>query len=132
MSRKPRKERIRRGPQGITDVDYLYYSKGDFFEAEDYASGKSQEELRAFWDKNRETIMGRYMEANRQRGWAGKRPWPFWKWDMPEPQRPVPPGDYESQKVYDHQKGIHDWVENDAQYLGRIGLLEPWEKEKLS
>lgn len=115
---------------GITEADFIYFSWGDFFEAENYADGKTEEDLKAFWKAHRESIMTRYMEENRLKGRKAGRPWAFWDYDMSEPQRKTPPGEFDSQKVWDHQKRDNSWVENDFDYLKRLNLLEQWEIEK--
>ena len=114
---------------GITEIDYLYYSCGSFFQAESYENGKSKVELRDFWIKNSSLIMTRYMEEAHAKNHPGCRPWAWWKWSMPEAQRPVPAGKFSAQRVWDHQRNEFDWVETDLEYLKRLGLLEPWEKE---
>ena len=114
------------GAGGITEADYLYFCFGEYFEAEHYERGKTKAELRAFWKKHRKAIMERYLDEDKC---IGRRPWAFWKWDMPEPQRPTPPGEFEAQKVWDRQRGIYDWVETDFAYLKRLNLLTAWEIE---
>lgn len=117
------------GAEGLTAVIYTFLSSGDFFEAEGFADGKSEAELRRLWTKHRAAVMARYSAECRQKGpgWAGERPWPFWKWEDREPRRPTPPREFSSQKVWDRQRRMYDWVETDWEYLRRLGLLEPWE-----
>jgi hypothetical protein len=112
----------------LSDIDFLYFTWGDFFEAEDYADEKSEEELRAFWDKNKKAILKRFIGENHKKNFKGVRPWPFWKWDMPEPQREISPGD-DPQKVWNHQLNIYGYFEDDFTYLKRLNLLEVWELE---
>ena len=104
-----RQARGRVSSAGITKSDYIYFSSGDFFEAENYAEGKTEEELKAFWNKHRHAIIERYLEEERLRGHKGSRPWAFWQWDQTEPRLPL---------------------ETDYAYLKRLGLLESWEIEK--
>lgn len=118
------------GPGGISEADYIYFTSGDFFEAEGYEDGKSEEELKIFWLRHREAILKRNLEENRARGWKAERPWYFWKVDMVEPRLKTPPGEFEANKVWDHQKGKYDWVESDFEYLKRLNLLEDWELEQ--
>lgn len=125
MPRKPRKQRDR--AFGITEADYMYFTAGEFFEAEHYADGKTEEELKKFWRTHRAAIMDRYMARAKSKKWIADRPVAFWQYDMPEPQREIPPGEYDSLKTWDHQRHEYGWVESDYEYLNRLGLLEPWE-----
>jgi len=123
------RKRIARGrvsTGGITEIDYEYYTFGPFFEAEDYENGKTKEELKAFWQAHRKAIMDRYMEENRLKGLKAVRPSFFWD-DITAPQRKTPPGEFEATKVWDHQRKVYDWVENDFDLLKRLNLLEDWE-----
>ena len=130
MPVRPRKEIVKRGSGGISDVDFLFFTWGPFFEAENYEDGKSEKDLRSFWDKHKKTIMERYLKENREKGkgWEGCRPWPFWKWEMSSPQMEFSPGDG-SLKVWNHQLNIYGFFENDFEYLARLNLLEAWELE---
>ena len=120
------------GAGGISEADYVYFTSGDFFEAENYEIGKSEEELRAFWNAHRKTIMERYSEENRRKGkgWEANRPWYFWKVDAVEPRLKTPPGDFEACKVWDHHRNIYSWVETDFAYLKRLNLLQDWELKR--
>ena len=120
--------RGRTGVKGISEIDFLYYSWGPFFEAEDYEDEKSEKDLRSFWDKHKKAIMERYLKENCEKSFKGVRPWPFWKWDMAEPQREFSPGDG-SVRVWNHQLNIYGFFETDFAYLERLDLLETWEKE---
>jgi hypothetical protein len=129
MAIRPKKEIQKRGAGGISEADYVYFTSGDFFEAENYEIGKSEEELRMFWEKHRQAILERYMNEMRAKGWIANRPWYFWKVDMVESRLKTPPGEFDAQKVWDHHRNIYNWVETDFAYLKRLGLLEPWELE---
>jgi hypothetical protein len=107
-------------------VTYLFFSFGNFFEAEDFADGKSPAELQAVWRQHRAAILERYLAEHRARGWPGCRPDYFWG-ELTEPRRTTAPGKYPSQRVWDRQRHVYDWVEDDLEYLRRLGLLEPWE-----
>lgn len=128
MPVRPRKEIQKRGAGGLTERDYTYFSFGDFFEAENYADGKSEGELKAFWNKNKRAIMKRFMNENCLRGHKGRRPWPYWKWDMTEPRLPVDMR-LADNELYDNTKVGSDGFEADYAYLKRLGLLETWEME---
>jgi len=119
------------GPGGFTETDYVYFSTGTFFEAENYELGKSQDELRTFWHTHREAILSRFSEENRAKGpgWAGIRPWPFWELEDRAPRLKTAPKEFDSQKVWDRQRRVYDWIEMDLPYLKRLGLLELWEIE---
>jgi hypothetical protein len=120
--------REREAVDGLSEVAYLYFTFGPFFEAEGFADGKTPQELRGLWRRHRSAIMARYMAENRAKGpgWEGIRPDMFWE-ELEEPRRKTAPGEFSSQKVWDHQRRVHDWVETDLAYLRRLGLLEPWE-----
>lgn len=125
------RKRVARGriiAGGITEADYAYFTAGDFFEAEGYSDGKTEDELRAFWKAHRTAIMGRYMAENHAKGLTAHRPWAFWKWDATDPRMQTPPGDHSSLRTWDHQRGCFDWVETDYEYLQRLNLLEDSEK----
>ena len=66
------------GAGGITEVDYIYFTFGDFFDAEDYEIGKSEEELKSFWLKHREKIMERYRREYPDPSFI---PWSVKRWD---------------------------------------------------
>jgi len=63
---------------GISEADYIYFSAGPFFEAENYEDGKSEEELRAFWLEHREAIIERHHHEYPHHG----DPWPVEKWEV--------------------------------------------------
>jgi hypothetical protein len=52
----------------------------------------SDEELRAAWAADRDEIMRSYLAGDRLTARAGRRPWPFWRFDLGEDQ---PEGDDE-------------------------------------
>jgi hypothetical protein len=110
-------------------VDYLHFSAGPFFDAENYEVGKTQDELHTFWLSHRVAILSRFSEENRAKGpgWAGIRPWPFYELEDRAPRLKTAPKEFDSQKVWDPQRHVHDWVESDIEYLGRLGLLQEWE-----
>jgi hypothetical protein len=125
------RRRISRGRSRVgelSEIAYLYYTFGDFFEAEDYEDGKSESELKSFWDKHKNAIMERYLKENCEKSFKGVRPWSFWKWEMSEPQGEFSPGDG-SVKIWNHQLNIYGFFENDFEYLARLNLLEAWELE---
>ena len=99
------------GAGGITEIDYTYFTFGAFFDAEDYELGKTKEDLKAFWNKHRQAIMDRYLEENRLKGngWEGRRPWPFFEWDMTEPRLPVDMT-LADNELYDHKKVGSRWA----------------------
>lgn len=130
MPRRPKKSFMKRGSGGISEADYVYFTSGDFFEAENYEIGKSEEELKFFWDKHRGAIMERYLAENRKKGWEANRPWYFWKVDAVEPRLKTPPGEFDAQRVWDHQRKVYDWVETDFDFLKRLNLLEDWELKR--
>lgn len=114
---------------GITHADYIYFTWGAFFDAENYENGKTKEEIRAFWKKNRAAIMAAYLEKNKEKKLKGDRPWPFWEWEAPEPRRKIGKRSYYT--PYPDQKEYYaDVYEDDFDYLKRLGLLEPWEKKE--
>jgi hypothetical protein len=128
-SNRKRIARGRTGRNGITEVDYFFYSWGPYFEAEDYEKDKTEDGIKSFWNKHREMIMERYLNKIQPKGkdWACCRPWAWWKWSMPESQQPIQSGALPSLKNWDHRKNEFAWIENDRQYLKRLSLLEPWE-----
>lgn len=128
---RKRTSRAQKGSGGITEVDYLYFSSGPFFDAEDYEKGKTENELKAFWKKHRALILDRYLKEMRLKGWKGSRPWPVWEFDLTEQRLRTEPKEFDSQRVWDRQRGVFDWVETDFEYLERLGLLEPWEIEAI-
>jgi hypothetical protein len=116
---------------GITEVDYVYFTWGPFFDAENYEEGKTKAELKSFWKKNRMAIMDRYFRDRRH---AGQRPWPVFEWDL-EPEYPrLKVGTKEWWGPWENggmpkKPNISDVMETDEDYLARLGLLEPWEVE---
>jgi hypothetical protein len=128
---RTRRSRSRSTTAGIGEADFEFFTAGDFFEAEGYADDKTEDELKSFWIKHRSTIMERYLDNNRLKKRIADRPWSFWKWDAPEPQKEIAPMKSDSQRRWDHQRHGYFWVEDDIEYLSRLGLLEPWELELL-
>jgi len=116
---------------GITETDFIYFTWGSFFDAEDYEQGKTKDELKAFWKKHRAAILERYCFGGRH---AGQRPWPFWEWEMPEPRLKVGTQEYWGPWTKNgppKKAEILDVMEDDEAYLKRVGLLEEWELKKL-
>jgi hypothetical protein len=64
------------GPDGLDEVTYTFFSFGPFFEAENFADGKSKEELRALWKKHHGAIEERYCRENPTRPFD---PWTAWR-----------------------------------------------------
>ena len=116
---------------GFTEVDFLFFTFGAFFEAEGYADGKSDQQLLLFWRKHEKAMLARYMTECRSRNHACQRPTSWWAASMPEPQRKIEPGEFDAQQNWDHQRRCFDWVESDAEYLKRLNLLEDWEIKML-
>jgi hypothetical protein len=114
---------------GVTEIDYLYYTYGDFFEAEGYTDGKSKAELLSFWQKHREAIMQRYMSELQARGplSAGVRPSYYWA-EIKKPR--LKTGTRQHGRPWpDRNLYVEDVYETDLQYLRRLNLLQDWELE---
>lgn len=127
---RKRTSRTRTG-LGITESDYLYYTWGTFFEAENYEEGKTKAELKAFWEKHRQAILARYFAEGRH---PGQRPWPVWKWELTEPRLKVGTEEFWGGWTKNGPPAapeIFDVMESDEEYLERLGLLEEWEKDAL-
>lgn len=122
------------GAGGFSEDAYQYYSSGPFFGGEDFEQGKTEEELKAFWNKHRQAIMERFMAELRLKvkGWEGHRPDRYWQ-DLkdsgaaPRLHLVVKLADNE---LYDNKKVEPSGREADFAYLKRLGLLEDWEIEK--
>lgn len=116
---------------GITEADYIFFTMGDFFEAEGYKDGKTEKDLKAFWKDHREAILDRYFEESRLKGpgWYGCRPWSYWKWDVTKPRLPVDMSSWPENKLYDPRIIGSNGLEADHAFLKRLGLLEGWELE---
>lgn len=77
------RKRIARGRTnagGLTEAAYIYFTWGDFFEAEGFEDGKSDDELKALWKKHREAIMER-----RRKEYPAhdvNKLWPIEKWEV--------------------------------------------------
>lgn len=127
-----RRKRTQSTSGGITEADYIYFTCGAFFDAENYGDGKTQDELRAFWKTHRAAIMQRYLAQEKSRLHLGHRPWPIWEWELMEPRLKTAAREYTSVKVWNRQAKVYDWVETDIEYLARLGLLEPWERNEKS
>lgn len=110
---------------GITYADYIYFTSGPFFDAENYEQGKTKADLVKFWKTHRETILARYFTEQRN---PGQRPWPMWEWELTKPRLITEANKFTSMRVWDRQRKVYDFVETDFDYLKRLGLLEPWEK----
>ena len=114
---------------GLSQADFIFFTWGPFFEAENYAEGKTDEELKGFWLRHRDAIMERYLERNRKQGRKGCRCWSFWRWDIVEPRLPADMR-LASNELYDLKKvRPGDGLEADFAYLRRLKLLEDWEKD---
>jgi hypothetical protein len=95
---------------------------------------QTEAELRKAWKKYRAAILARDMAANKARGRAGRRPEAYFE----ELEAKHPRKKIGSEKWLGPQKGPEPrkWhndpvYESDSQFLDRLGLLEPWEKEVL-
>lgn len=73
-----RTSRLQVSTAGLTEADYTYFTFGDFFEAEGYEDGKTEEELKAFWEKHREAILRRYHRENRH---PDMKPYAVERWE---------------------------------------------------
>lgn len=128
MTIRPKKGFVKKGAEGVSEDAYQFYSFGPFFDGEIWATGKSEEELFSFWKEHKIQIMKRYMAELRAKGpsWAGNRPEYFWREiNIPRLKTGV-------QKYYnpwpDREEHYRDIFESDREFLGRLGLLEAWEK----
>lgn len=133
MPRKPWKVR---GTAGLSEKLYCYFTSGPFFSAEDFADGKTEDDLRALWREHRDAILRRYLAELAARGpaFAGTRPDRYWR-------------DLEAAGHVRRQIGTHEWwgpwepggqkrretpvYESDLEHLARVrpGDLAPWELE---
>ncbi len=128
---RSRRRRTQVTSSGITEADYIYFTWGAFFEAENYEDRKTKDDLKAFWKAHRTAIMERYNAEEKAQRHFGHRPWPIWKWELTEPRLITEANNFKSMKVWDRQRQVYDWVETDLEYLKRLGLLEAWELEHL-
>jgi hypothetical protein len=120
----------------LTEAVYIYFSAGDFFEAEGFEERTTPAERDALWAKHREAILARHNDEMRQRGpsWAGRRPQFFWR-------------DLQVAGHRRRQVGVAEWwgpwepggaklhhtpiVESDLAFLTRVApdALAAWERE---
>lgn len=97
-----------------------------------WGSGKTEADIRDFWEKNREALMAESSKRNKEAGRPFQRPFPFWDWEKHPPRLKVgrerwmgPLKGPEPRKW--HVEAIY---EDDADYLIRLGLAEDWEIKK--
>jgi len=60
MPSRPKKVVQKRGAEGIPEEAFYYFIHGPYFEGEDWAAGKSKDEIEAFRLKHRRAIDERY------------------------------------------------------------------------
>jgi hypothetical protein len=123
------------GSGGLTESALSYFWWGGTI-SNDWAKGKTFDEIMVFWKEHREAIIKWYIEKNHSRnGEPRKRPSFLWY-------------ELELQKKGRRKTGTHKWVgpvrgdggdrtitddvfESDLRYLKRLGLpLEEWERTK--
>ena len=127
--------RKRLGEDGLTEAQYLCLAHGAYFAGADAAAYRTPAERRALWIRHKAAVLDRWMAALRTRGagWAGKRPAAFF--DELEvaghTRRKTGTGRYWGPWTKDGpptEETEYDLIENDWQFLNRLGLLEPWER----
>jgi len=100
----------------------------------EWRKGKTEAEVLEFWNKHREGILKWFIEKCRLRKMdPGRRPNQFWDELEPEtPRRKIGTEKWMGPVRSDggSREITEDKFESDAQYLDRLGLLEPWEKEQ--
>jgi len=126
--------RTRVGPgYMLTDIALRYFWwEGTI--TNEWAKGKSESEIKAFWKKHRQAILDWFIERNRQRnGEPGRRPSFFWDEIKAKRRKTRKSEGYFKPWTKDGPdlKEYRDPVyETDYQFLKRLGLLEGWEKER--
>jgi hypothetical protein len=129
-----RRSRNRISSNGITEIDYYYFTWVLLDGMDDgYETRRTEPEHKAFWKANKKPIMDRYLEEIRSKGpgWYGSRPWAYWKWDVKEPRLHIPEEKrFGKNGLYDYRVSNPDGFESDFAFLKRLGLLEKWEKEE--
>ncbi len=127
-----RRPRARIGEGWLSEDAYIFF-KWDGTIRTAWAQGKTDAEILDFWTQHRDAILARYLADLRRKGpgWAGRRPRVLF--DELEAQYPR------------RRTGVERWIgpvrsdggdrtqteavfETDLRYLGRLGLLEPWEQ----
>ncbi len=126
-----RQTRARIGDAGIPEAAMTYFRWSGTIQTE-WSRGRTEPEILAFWQANKEALMARYLADLKRKGppWAGRRPSFFFdELESMHPRRKV---------------GVTRWIgpirldggdrecsepkyESDLQYLARLGLLEEWE-----
>lgn len=89
----------------------------------------------AFWRKHRKIIIAAYLEQNREKNRPFQRPDIFFgELEEKHPRRKTGTIKWIGPVRSDggDRTRIDDIFETDYQYLKRLGLLEPWEKEVLN
>jgi hypothetical protein len=59
-----RRTRERTGAGGLSEVAFLYFGSGPFFEAEDFEEQTTEAERKAIWLRHREAIIARWHREN--------------------------------------------------------------------
>lgn len=123
---RQRRKRIAVTQGGISEADYIFFTWGDFFDAEGYREGKTEDQLRDFWKRHETAILARYMAEQERQKHPARRLWAWWKWSSPGPK--LITGKRECYGPYpDFERRVMDIEEADEAYLRRHGLLETWE-----
>jgi hypothetical protein len=118
-----KKRKTKRGAMAMADG-----LKEVLFMGRDWGFPDFEEDfLRDVWNMNRERLTEEFV-----RDWPGRRPWAFWKFDVPEEKFLI----LGESSYYDaFEKGkwrVVKEVESEVEYLLRSGLLLPGELEKIS
>jgi len=124
---RSRRTRGRTGAEGLSEGAYDFYALGGFFGGEEWAHGRTRQELWCYWQDHKAAILARYSAENQAKGFsfAGNRPDYFWA-ELTEPR--LKTGTKEYYKPWpDRQKYVKDVYETDLEYLRRLNLLDGWE-----
>ena len=130
----PRKRKVGRQKTEYPVEARIFLETGNFGESfEIYLMLRSQEKIKNMWNSFRDDILADWIKQK-----PGSRPHGWWTHDSPGLRRRIGekksddfhPGEVYVRGILVHEKGVH--YESQAEYLSRINLLFPGEREKLT
>lgn len=123
--------RTRQGGSAEIENAAQYYRFGYLLNTDTWGSGKTENELRAFWKTNRDAIMAAASAQCERINKPFQRPYPFWEWEKREPRKRTGTEKWHGPQCGPKPRIFHkDAIyESDQEYLTRLDLLLDWEKE---
>jgi len=128
--RSKRKDAYTFNPDRLNDAQRFFLKTGVVLSGceRDLGFNKNDtEKTKLLWRLHKADVMSEFKQDIKN---AGRRPWAFWQFDMPEPFAVT----HIERQVNNFDGSVTEtcFYESKADYLVRLGLLEPWEIEAMN